>query len=76
MSARRLLLLSVIKPSIEYGRKVWERDKGQAGSFESIILDGAKQILGYFSKTCNEAVRGDMDLDTLQSRSDRTKLKC
>ena len=43
---------------------------------ESIILDGAKRILGCSSKTCNEAVRGDMDLDTLQSRRDRAKLKC
>ena len=29
----------------------------------------------FFSKTCNEAVRGDMGLDTLQSRRDRAKLK-
>ena len=57
MSARRLLLLSVIRPSIE----VWEGNKSQAGSLESIILDGAKQILGCSSKTCNEAVRGDME---------------
>ena len=42
---------------------------------ESIILDGAKRILGCSSKTCNEAVRGDMGLDTLQIRRDRAKLK-
>ena len=75
MSARRLLLLSVIRPSIEYGSEVWEGNKSQAGSLESIILDGAKRILGCSSKTCNEAVRGDMGLDTLQSRRDRAKLK-
>ena len=50
-------------------------NKIQAGSLESIILDGAKRILGCSSKTCNEAVRGDMGLDTLQSRWDRAKLK-
>ena len=33
------------------------------------------RILGCSSKTCNEAVRGDMGLDTLQSRRDRAKLK-
>ena len=49
--------------------------KSQAGSLESIILDGAKQIVGCSSKTCNGAVRGDMGLDTLQSRRDRAKLK-
>ena len=74
LSARRLLL-SVIRPSIEYGSEVWEGNKSQARSLESIILDGAKRILGCSSKTCNEAVRGDMGLDTLQSRRDRAKLK-
>ena len=75
MSAHRHLLLSVIRPSIEYGSEVWEGNKSQAGSLESIILDGAKWILGCSSKTCNEAVRGDMGLDTLQSCRDRAKLK-
>ena len=75
LSAHRLLLLSVIRPSIEYGSEVWEGNKSQARSLESIILDGAKRILGCSSKTCNEAVRGDMGLDTLQSRRDRAKLK-
>ena len=75
LSARRLLLLSVIRPSIEYGSEVWEGNKSQAGSLESIILDGTKRILGCSSKTCNEAVRGDMGVDTLQSRRDRAKLK-
>ena len=75
LSACRLLLLSVIRPIIEYGSEVWEGNKSQAGSLESIILDGAKRILGYSSKTCNEAVRGDIGLDTLQSRRDRAKLK-
>ena len=68
MSTHRHLLLSVIRPSIEYGSEVREGNKSQAGSLESIILDGAKQILGCSSKTCNEAVRGDMGLDTLKSR--------
>ena len=43
-------------------------------NLESVILDGAKQILGC-SKTCNEAVREDIGLDTLQSHRDRAKLK-
>ena len=32
-------------------------------ALESIILGGAKKILGCLSRTCNEAVRGDMDLE-------------
>ena len=75
MRACRSLLLSVIRPSIEYGSEVWEGNKSQAGYLESIILDGAKRILRCSSKTCNEAVRGDMGLDTMRSRRDRAKLK-
>ena len=44
LSSRRHLLLSVIRPSIEYGSEVWEGNKSQAGSLKSIILDGAKRI--------------------------------
>ena len=63
MSARRHLLLSVIRPSIEYGSEVWEGNKSQADSLVFIILDGAKRILGCSSKTYNEVVRGDIGLD-------------
>ena len=54
---------------------MWEGNKSQASSLHSVILYGAKQIFECSSKTCNEAVRGDMGLDTLQSRRDRAKLK-
>ena len=69
------MLLSVIRSSIEHGSEVSEGNKSQAGSLESIIFDGAKRIFGCSSKTCNEIVRGDMGLDTLQSRRDTGKLK-
>ena len=36
---------------------------------------GAKRILGCSSRTCNEAVRGDMGLESLQGRRDKAKLK-
>ena len=70
-----LLLLSVVRPSIEYGSAVWDCNKNQASALETIILGGAKKILGCSSKTCNEAVREDMGLDSLSSRQDRAKLK-
>ena len=75
MTARRLLLLSVVRPTLEYGSEVWEGNKTQAASLESVLLGGAKRILGCSSRTCNEAVRGDMGLDTLQGRRDKAKLK-
>ena len=51
--------------------------KSQASSLKSLILDGAKRILGFSSSSavCNEAVRGDMGLGTLQSRSNIATLK-
>ena len=58
LSARRLLLLSVIRP-IEYG----------GGKYGKVIRVGCS------SKTCNEAVRGDMGLETLKNQRDRAKLK-
>ena len=61
------LLFSVTRLSIEYGSEVFKGNKSQAGSLE--------WILGYSSKTCKEAVRGDLGLDTLQRRRDRAKLK-
>ena len=70
-----MLLLAVVRPSLEYGHEVWECNKGQANALESIILGGAKKILGCSSRTCNEAVRGDMGIDTLRSRRDKAKLK-
>ena len=57
-----MLLLSVIRPSIEYGSEVWESNNSQAGSLESIIFDEVKWTLGCSSKTCNNAVRGDTGL--------------
>ena len=75
LSAWRLLLLSVVRPSLEYGSEIWDCNKSQTIALESIILGGAKKILGCSSKTCNEAVWGDMGLETLKSRRDRAKLK-
>ena len=39
------------------------------------MLGGAKRILGCSSRTCNEAVRGDMGLESLQGCRDKAKLK-
>ena len=75
LSAQRLLLLSVLCSSIEYGSEVWKCNKNQASALESILLGGAKKVLGRSSRTCNEAVRGDMGLEILKSHRDKAKLK-
>ena len=61
-----------MRPTLEYGSEVWEGNKTQAATLESVMLGGAKRILGC---SCNEAVRGDMGLDTLQGRRDKAKVK-
>ena len=61
------LLLAVVRPTLEYGSEVWEANKTQAAALESVMLGGAKHILGSSS--------GDMWLDTLQRRRDENKLK-
>ena len=73
--ARRLLLVSVLRPTLEYGSEVWACNKRQTASLESIQLGAAKKMLGCSSKTCNEAVRGVMGLESLKGRRDRCKLK-
>ena len=54
---------------------MWGGNKAQAVALESVMIEGAKRILGCSSKTCNEAVRGDMGLDSLQGHRDKAKLK-
>ena len=71
----RLLLLSVVTPSLENGNEVWKGNKSQAAALESVLLGGGNRIIGCSSKTFSEAVRGDLGIDTLQGRRDKAKLK-
>ena len=49
-------------------------NKGQTKALEPVVL-GSQKILGCSSKTCNEAVRGDVGLETLKSHRYKAKLK-
>ena len=40
----RLLLLAVVRPTLEFGSEVWEANKAQAAALESVVLGGAKHI--------------------------------
>ena len=50
LSARRMLLLSV-RPSLEYENEIWDCNRSQANALESVILGGARKILGCSSRT-------------------------
>ena len=45
-------------------------------AFKRIPKDGAKWILGCSSKTYNEAVRGDMGLDTSHATRKQANVQC
>ena len=72
MTAWHLLLLSVVRPSLEYGSEIWDCNTSQTRVLESTLLGGTKKILGCSSKICIMKLFG---LDTLKSRRDRAKLK-
>ena len=44
LSARRLLSLSVIRPSMEYGSEIWERNKANMNALESITECGSNSV--------------------------------
>ena len=75
LSAHRLLLLAVIWPTLEYGSEVREANKTQDAAFESVVLGGANRSFCCTSRTRNEAIRGDMRLDSSQGCKDKVKLK-
>ena len=54
--------------TLEYGNDLWEANKAQAAALESVVLGRAKRILGCSTRTCNEAIRGDIGLDSITGR--------
>ena len=76
LSARRLLLFSVVRPTLEYGNEVWEGNKAQSASLESTMLGGAKRILGAPQRLVMRLLEVIyIGLETLQGRRDKAKLK-
>ena len=41
LTARRLLLILVVRSTLEYGSEVWEGNKAQAAALESVMIGGA-----------------------------------
>ena len=75
LTARMLLLISVVRPTLEYGSEVWEGNKAHAAALESVMIGGAKRILGCSSRTCNEALEVTWGWIHSQGRRDKAKLK-
>ena len=64
---RRQVILSILRPSLEYGNEVWRCTSTQSKALDAVLLGDCKKILSCSSKTCNEAVWGDFGVEPLYS---------
>ena len=53
---RQQVILSILRPSLEYGNKVWRCTSSQSKALDAVLLGVCKNISSFFSKICNEAV--------------------
>jgi len=72
---KKTLLITAIRPTLEYGAGVVEPSKIQYVKFERVQLKAAKTIMQCASSTPSVAVRGDLGLETLEERREIAKLK-
>lgn len=74
VQVKRQLLISCIRPTLEYGGGVWEPSKEAYTKLERVQLRAAKTILQCAKSTASVAVRGDLGLETLEDRRDIAKV--
>ena len=65
---KRQVILSILRPSLEYGSEVWRCTTSQSKALDAVLLAACKKILGCSSKTCSEAVWGDLGIEPLDLR--------
>ena len=75
MRIKRLLMLTALRPCLEYASEVLVPSSVHCRALESVQLKAARLILGCPTLTASEAVRGDLHLSLLSSRRDVAKLK-
>ena len=71
---RRQVILSILRPSLEYGNEVWRCTSTQSKALDAVLLGACKKILSCSSKTCNEAVWGDLGVEPLALRRTKSKV--
>lgn len=67
------LWVSLIRPTLEYGAEVWGR--GAWLPAEQLQREVGRKILGVGSKTCNEAITGELGWMSMKSRRDVARLR-
>lgn len=75
MRIKRLLMLTALRPCLEFASEVLVPNSVQCRALESVQLKAARVVLGCPTLTGSEAVRGDLHLALLSSRRDIAKLK-
>ena len=66
--------MSIFRPSLEYGNEVWGCTSTQSKALDAVLLGACKKILSCSSKTCNEAVWGDLGVEPLALRRTKSKV--
>ena len=75
MRIMRMLMLTALRPCLEFASEVLVPSSVHCRALESVQLKAARLILGCPTLTASEAVRGDLHLSLLSSRRDIAKLK-
>ena len=68
------VILSILRPSLEYGNEVWRCTSTQSKALDAVLLGACKNILSCSSKTCNEAVWGDLGVEPLALKRTKSKV--
>ena len=71
---KRQVILSILRPSLEYGSEVWRCTTSQSKALDAVLLAACKKILGCSSKTCSEAVWDDLGIEPLNLRRNKRKV--
>ena len=72
---KRMLILTALRPLLEYGAEVLVPTREHARALESVQLKAARIILRCPSRTSSDVTRADIRLQLLSSRRDIAKLK-
>ena len=71
---KRQVILSILRPSLEYGNEVWRCTMSQSKALDAMLLAACRKILGCSSKSSSEVVWGDLGIEPLNLRRNKRKV--
>ena len=75
LRVKRMLVLTALRPLLEYGAEVLVPTREHCRALESVQLKAARMTLACPPRTSSDVTRADMGLQLLSSRRDIAKLK-